>query len=128
MREFQVKLRRKHLVYSYPSLLLLGLVTILIIKGTVGIMLKERASAQRVDELQAESLRLQEARDKLNEKISKLQTEEGIKDEIKRKFSVTEEGEQVAIIVDNRVKASSTTSFQEGWIKNLWQVFLNLWR
>lgn len=56
----------------------------------------------------------------LRENIARLQTEEGVKDEIKDKFSVTQEGEYVAVIVDNKRNSSSTDIDAEAWYKKLW--------
>lgn len=91
-------------------------------------MLIERQSAKRVQELETQSQALTLRENELQEGIQHLQTEEGIVDEIRGKFSVAREGEYMAIIVDEKAKATSTED--EGglkWFKNLWKSTKNLW-
>lgn len=94
-------------------------------KGAIGVVLKERESRERLRDLEAkaEALVIREA--ELQRDIAKLQTREGVIEEIKEKFSVTEEGEYVAIIVDERNKATTTEERSKAqklkdWWRNLW--------
>lgn len=120
MEELQRKHRIKQLLYSWPSLILIAIITFFLVKGAVGIMRIERESAGRVRELEADSKALALREEKLTQDINKLRTEAGIIEEIKEKFSVTREGEYVAIIVDERNKATSTDGTGISWIKRLW--------
>lgn len=126
MRELQAKQRRKYLIYSYPSLAILLIITLLIIKGTVSIALKERSSAAKLKNLEQESVELRAEKAQLEDKVALIQTDEGIKEEIKKKFSVTEEGEQVAIIVSPRTSSSSSEEAKT-WPKKWWQRLKSLW-
>ena len=56
----------------------------------------------------------------LKEGIDRLKTEEGLKEEIKERFNVTQEGEQVAVIVDRKEVSSSTDSSVLPWYKRFW--------
>lgn len=60
----------------------------------------------------------------LKESIRRLETEEGIKDEIRGKFNVTQEGELVAVIVDDRRATSSTDDSSLPWYKKFWLVIM----
>ncbi len=55
----------------------------------------------------------------LKENIARLKTEEGINNEIREKFSVTQEGEYVAVIIDDK-KTSSSTDSALPWYKRFW--------
>ena len=124
MDELQRKQRSKRLLYSIPSLCLLTILTFLLAKGALGVLGKERDSADRINLLEAKAAVLTGRQTELEEGIEKLKTEEGITEEIKQKFSVERAGEHVAIIVDEREKASSTGVLEEkswwGKVKSLW--------
>ena len=60
----------------------------------------------------------------LEEGVSHLKTEEGIKGEIRGRFSVTEEGEYVAVVVDERSASSSTDASSVPWYKRFWAVIM----
>ena len=128
MQELQRKQKLRQLVYSIPSLILLIILTFFLAKGALGVLGKERESASRVKTLEAKAVTVIDRKHELEEGIKNLQTDEGIVAEIKAKFSVMREGEHVAIIVDERGKASSTEaalshfSFKDWWagVKSLW--------
>lgn len=105
----------------------MAMVCFFLVKGTFGVMLKERASASKVGELEEQSQALELRETELNSEIAKLQTEEGIIEEIRDKFSVTREGEYVAIIVNDRPEATTTEKtvsdrFKE-WLEKIMRMF-----
>lgn len=127
MRELQRRQQVKRILYSYPSLVVMAVICFFLVKGAVGVMIKERTSANKVAELEAQSEALESREMELNSEIARLQTEEGIVEEIRDKFSVTREGEYIAIIVDERSEATTTEKtaterFKE-WLEKLMQMF-----
>ena len=120
MRELQRKQKVRRIIYSFPSLIVLLIITFFLAKGALGVIDKSLESYRRSKNLEekAETLALREQ--KLKEGIARLETEEGIKDEIKERFSVTQEGEYVAILVDDRRLASSTDGEGLPWYKRFW--------
>lgn len=123
MRELQRKQRLKRLIFSWPSLLILSLVTALLIKGAAGVMLKERQSAQRVENLEAQAAALEAREAELNESIEELKTEEGTKAFIREKFSVAQEGEYMAIIVDEKARPEEGHK-SKVWYKRWWDAII----
>ena len=119
MKELQRKQMIKRLAYSWPSLILVALIGFFLAKGALGMVSKERESARRVGELEDKATALALREESLAEGIRRLGTPEGIMDEIKEKFSVTREGEYVAIIIDSKNKATSTESMLNSWYKKL---------
>jgi cell division protein FtsB len=113
----------KQLVYSWPTILLVAVITFFFAKGAVGVMLKERESAERVAKLEAQASAMEAREALLKEGIARLQTDEGVREEIKEKFSVTEEGEYVAIIVDERLPEPSEAEALP-WYKKLWNAII----
>ncbi len=128
MRELQRKQKIKRILYSIPSLILFAVLCFFLVKGVIGIMGKERESRERVRELEDRAEMLVSRESELEGEIARLQTEEGIKEEIKEKFSVTHDGEYVAIIVDEKGKSTTTSTSTVEWLKNSWQKVKNLWK
>lgn len=63
----------------------------------------------------------------LKENIRRLETEEGIRDEIREKFNVTQEGELVAVIVDDRRFSSSTDDLSLPWYRKILNVIMSVY-
>ncbi len=126
MKELRRKQVLRQVLYSWPSLIGVLLITFLLAKGSFGLMVKERQSAERVSNLEAEAKAYDIREAELKESIDKLKTDEGIIEEIRDKFSVTRPGEQVAIIIDERGKPASSTQSASERIRGLWQSFVNL--
>jgi len=81
---------------------------------------KANESSRLSKDLEAQAVILTLREQELNEDIRRLQTEEGVKEEIKERFSVTQEGEHVAVVVDERRAASSTEEGKLSWYKRFW--------
>lgn len=107
-----------------PALIGLFIIAILLAKGAVGVINKERESALRSRELEEKATTLVQREEELKEGIARLETEEGIQEEIKERFSVIQEGEFVAVIVDDRRATSSDDDSGKAWYKKLWAVIM----
>ncbi len=129
MRELQQKQRIKHRIYSIPVLVGFMIIIIFVIRGTYGVVMKNRESAQSVNNLKAKMATLSDREAQLKAEIARLGTSEGIDTLIKEKFSVSKEGERVAVIVDesNTSVSSSTGETKINWFQRLWRSFLDLW-
>jgi len=120
MKEFQRKQKVRRIIYSIPSLVVLLVITFFLVKGALKVMDKGWESSKRSRDLEERAAALVLREQQLNQGIARLQTEEGVKDEIKGKFSVTQEGEHVAVIVDDGEVSSSTAGSKLVWYKRLW--------
>jgi hypothetical protein len=128
MKELQRKQFVRRVMYSYPSLIILVLLTLLLAKGAWGIFMKERESARVVRELEEKVEQVEGREAELEAAIARIQTEDGLIEEIKGKFSVTRPGEHVAIVVDERLKPTTTEESGESWLSSVWQGIKGLWR
>ena len=124
MRELQRKQRIKRAVYSLPSIIILSIIAFILTKGALGVMGKERESSGRSKDLEKKAAALVLREQELREGIARLETEEGIKGEIKEKFNVTQAGEYVAVVVDDPGAASSTDNQALPWYKRLWSAIM----
>ena len=120
MKELQKRQRIKRIVYSVPSLFLLSVVSFFLARGALRVLDKANESSRLSKDLEAQAVILTLREQELNEDIRRLQTEEGVKEEIKERFSVTQEGEHVAVVVDERRAASSTEEGKLSWYKRFW--------
>jgi cell division protein FtsB len=127
VKELRERQRLRRFLYSWLSLGVLAVITFFVVKGAFGIIQIERKSAERVRELEREATELTLREEKLKDEIEYLKTPDGVVDAIKDKFSVTREGEYVAIIVDERSRASSSEEEEAGWLAGLWQGVKSLW-
>ena len=120
MKELQRKQGIRRIIYSIPSLIILSIIALILTKGALGVMNKERTSSELSKDLEEKAAALVLREQELRAGVARLETEEGIKDEIREKFSVTEEDELVAVIIDDRGASSSTDSSTLPWYKKLW--------
>ena len=108
------------IIYSIPALIVLSIVAFLFAKGALRVMNQKRESSERSRDLEEKAAALVLREQELRAGIIRLETEEGVKDEIKERFSVTQEGEYVAIIVDEKRVSTSTDTSHLPWYKRLW--------
>ncbi len=127
MKELQRKQKIKRMLYSLPALAILAIFAILLTKGAVGVVGKQRESARHLRELRQEAQALSARSDMLKKDIDRLNTEEGIVKEIKEKFNVSEEGEHVAILVDQQASEKSAEALESAWYKEFWNSLSRLW-
>ncbi|OHB09623.1 MAG: hypothetical protein A3H60_00735 [Candidatus Zambryskibacteria bacterium RIFCSPLOWO2_02_FULL_44_12b] len=120
MKELQRKQKMRRIMYSIPLLVILLIFTFFLARGAVRVMVKERESSKRASVLKEKAATLVVREQELQGNIVRLQTEEGVKSEIREKFSATEEGEYVAIILDDRKVSTSTDPSLWPWYKKLW--------
>lgn len=126
VRELRQRQRLKQMLYSWPSIALLLIVTFLLVKGAVNLMIKERQTASIVGSLTEGRLALEEREAELEGRIARLQTEEGIVEEIREKFSVTREGERIALIVDEK-SSEKKEKIEKIWWKSIWDAMIRIY-
>jgi len=121
MRELREKQKVKNRLYSTPTLAILFIITLLIIRGAFGVMMKERESQRLVSDLEVKEQTLADHEIELKNSIDRLQTDEGLDSEIKEKYSVAKPGEHVVVIVDPRPLATTTASTSPPWYRAFWK-------
>ena len=120
MKELQRKQKIRRMMYSFPSLIVIAVITFFLVKGAVKVMDKKWESSERAKDLEGRVATLVLREEELRRGISRLETEEGVKEEIKERFNVATEGEYVAVIVDRKEVSSSTNSSVLPWYKRFW--------
>ncbi|MDP3763716.1 MAG: hypothetical protein Q8Q92_03655 [bacterium] len=120
MKELRRKQKIRRIIYSIPLLVALLILAFFLARGALRVLNKEWESSTRLKNLAEKAAVITLREQELKENIARLQTEEGVKDEIKERFNVTQEGEHVAVIVDDRGLSSSTDTSTLPWYKKFW--------
>ena len=124
MRELENRQKFRRRLYSIPALAVLLLITVMLVRGAYSILLTERESARDARLLELEVASLSEREDELKAAIEKLQTPEGVEEEIKSKYNVARAGEMVAVIVDGPENKATTTEEEGSWWRDLWSAII----
>jgi len=120
MSRLKSKNKIKKIVYSWPVLILLLLVVSLIAKGTWGVYKSEEISYNNKKNSEEQYNELQDRSSSIISEIEMLETEKGIEAEIRDKFRVVKEGEQLAVIIDSVGEGDDIqvdSSEESFWIK-----------
>lgn len=121
MRELQKRQEFKRFLYSIPSLAILVVIAFLLARGAASILTKERETRERLATLEEGNALLRERHAELEGKIERLQTEEGIIEEIRARFNAARAGEYLAIIVEETPSEAATTS---PWYLKIWNAII----
>lgn len=97
------------ILYSRITFVVLSIVAVVLSLSVYERYTIEREMASRRSEAEAELEALKTRKLELEEKVKYLSADEGIEAEIRRHFDVAREGEQVVIIVDEKVNAAAAT-------------------
>jgi cell division protein FtsB len=118
MREFQEKQKIRKRVYSRTSIIALLILCILIGKGLAGVYAKEKDSRLEVERLVKQKKEVEEKLAMVSTQADRLKTDTGIEYEIRNKFDVVKEGEEVIVVVDKELPPPPEE--KEGVMKRFW--------
>ena len=99
MLEFYEKRKLKRLLYSKPSLVVLVFLGVLLSIPTWGAYQKVQATSEARLSVASELHLLRTREVELQAEIDRLATDRGIEEEIRRKYEVGRQGEQMIVIV-----------------------------
>jgi propanediol dehydratase small subunit len=87
---------------------------------------KKKQSSQEMKDISLQNvIELRVRSEDLKSKIETLKTDTGIEEEIRSKFNVTKDNENMVVVVDDEKNVASTTAPKA----NLWQKIINfLWK
>ncbi len=122
MREFRKKQDMKRALYSKPVLIFLGVILIFLIYSTWNIYTKAMVPYENRVNAEKKLTDLQEREMELTSRIKTLETEEGVEIEVREKFGLVREGEEVVVILEDEVGSGATES--EHTNSSLWQKIL----
>ena len=121
------KRKIKQRVYSWPVVMLLVVVAFFFMTNTWDVYKKYSESRKNIAGLAESNQRALERQEELKKQIGYLQSERGLEEEIRQKFNVAKEGEQVIVIVDPKIEEEVDMQIEEGvlerWWSKVWDVF-----
>jgi len=118
MLDFQQKRKARSLMYNKITLIILSVVVLIALHSTWSVYQKKRVSEEmkNISSGYVEELRVRS--EELKSKIDRLDTEVGVEEEIRSRFSVVKERENMVVVVPNEEEPVSTTSSSKGlWAK-----------
>jgi len=124
MRNFQQKRGWRNILESWPILIFLGILVLFFAWGVIGFMGKMATTRENRKIAENKVAELREEKEKLSSDINKLNTDSGIEENIREKFGLAKEGEELIVIVEDKnvlenQKASSSGFF--AFFKNLFR-------
>ena len=121
---FKERNKVNRIIYSWPSIFVLLLIILFLVKNIFGIYQGKKQSSINREHSELVFVELEDKSNLIKEEIKLLKTEKGIEKEIRDKFRVVKEGEQMAIIINSDKNSNQEKS---GNPKNgLWEHFLDL--
>lgn len=118
MLDIQQKRKIRGIMYHKVTLVALGIFVLLAMHSTWSVYTKKRES-EKMKNISSEHLNELKQRDEdLKEKITRIDTSSGLEEEIRAKFSVVKDNENMVVIVPDNKSVASTTEADTGfWSK-----------
>ncbi len=126
MLNFKEKRTVKRFLYSKITIVLLALVLVFLINSAWGVSKKARVAYENKERVSGDLIELKERERALLENIEKLKTERGVESEIREKFGVVKNGEEVVVIVDSKVEKAKDDEQSIMSPRGLWQKFIGI--
>jgi len=122
------KRKIKQIVYSWWTVSILLVLAFLFATNAWDGYKKYSESHRNVAGLAERLESIKNREDELQAKISYLNSERGLEEEIRDKFNVAKEGEEVIVIVGPEIGKIDDTKKEESLVKGLWSRFLDTFK
>jgi cell division protein FtsB len=126
MKDFQQRKKIRSFVTSRLGFFSVLLVTILLFKGAWGVFQKERETQASLERAKTTLIIARNREVELSTSVKNLQTPQGVEKEIRNKFDVAKNGEEVIMVVDPKQAVDTgggeVTSFWQkigNWFKSI---------
>ncbi len=115
MLDFHQKRKVRGILYSRSAIIALSVVVLIVMHSTWSVYKKKQESEalKQVALQHTEELRARDA--DLKDKIARIDTDAGVEEEIRSKFSVAKENEAMVVVVSEEDSVSTTTSKKGGF-------------
>jgi cell division protein FtsB len=110
MLGFWEKRSYRRFMYSRASLVVILAVVVLLGRAAFVMYGKEREARRNAAAAAEELVAVKEREEYLEKEIARLETERGVEEEIRKKFRVVKEGEQLIVLVDSPSPEPATTT------------------
>ena len=121
MDKFKPQDRRQKKFFLWLAVAVLAVLIAVAIRGAWGAYFKEKESRFYRDDASTRLLTLKEREETLQKDIERLNTETGLEEEIRKRFNVTKEGEEVIVLIDTPEGGDSNVVVERG----IWRIIKN---
>jgi len=128
MLNFREKRKLKKILYSKFTILVLAIVLAFLANAVWEVYKKARVAYDSKNRVFEKRNELQERETALLSNIENLKTDRGIESEIREKFGVVRDGEEVVVIVDPSGDVTENGNKRAGVSVGLWQKFIGLFK
>lgn len=119
MKNFQEKTGLKHLIHSWPVLMLLGIVLVFFAFGVFRFLIKMIETSKNREIAESKLTELRENKEELSRDIENLKTNQGLEENIREKFGLVKEGEDLIIVVDSKENTDLNEETKQNWFISL---------
>jgi len=128
MLNFKEKRTVKRFLYSKITIVLLAIILVFLLNSAFGVYKKAKFAYENKERVSGNLTELQERETALLINIEKLKTNRGIESEIREKFGVVKNGEEVVVIVDSKTEKEEDSGQSTMNPRGLWQRFIGFFK
>lgn len=107
--------RIKRIIYSKPVVFILLILAVVIGRATWSAYINMSETGSEATQIQDRQEKLLDKREVLEQNIARLETEEGIEEELRERFGAAKKGEQMVVIVSEGVESDQEGSEESPW-------------
>ena len=120
MLDISQKRKIRSVMYHKATLATLFILVLLFAHST-WVVYQKKEKSEELKNISRQNVATLEARDaELKQRIQTLQTEPGIEAEIRSKFTVAKDGENMVVVVDGAPATTSTTTPTDSFFQKIW--------
>lgn len=112
VEEYKKRRRMQRIVFSWPTVVAVSIITILLGFSTLRLYLGNRPLSAARDTLNAEITALKERSVEFRGRVARLQTPAGVEEEIRERFGLRKPDEEVIVIVRDKGADADVASTQ----------------
>lgn len=118
--DLQEKQTFRRICYSKVTIAILGILILLVARGTYGIYQKEKDTTAQRDMIQQQLATLEAREGVISGDVAALQTNAGLEKALRQKFGVAASGESVVVIVNASTTTATSTPPTPGFFQKVW--------
>lgn len=122
------KRKIKKRIYSWWTVIILGGILVFSALNVWDVYKKYAESKNNISGLQDRYASSQDRKVDLDGRIEYLHSERGVEEEIREKFNVAKDGEQVIVIVDQKPQEDGVVETNENPIRRFWSTIFDFFR
>lgn len=123
MREFQERRKTRNIIFSWPMIGLLAVFNIAVGARLIGVYSESLRASKEEKAVNHELQVLNEKRGRLEAEVGRLGTDQGVEEELRKRFGVSKPGEEMLVIINNGANGSSGDQVPES-PGSFWRNFL----